>query len=291
MKCRPCLAVVVAALALTLSAAAQTCSFQLFQINRYNTLPIHIDRYGNVVGWAYSAGDYGDTFGFIRYSANGQIVRYSVPTSTATMLFDRNSSGVMVGSFQDNAGNWHGFVLYNGTVTQVDYPGAAGTSLNGINDNGVIVGDYWTASNHNYVGFELNAGAFTIIMHPGSYWTVPQEINNSGVITGGYGTDGPWNGFVLQNGTYTTLNDPLGIFGTYLSGINSDGEIVGVYQTYKVDEQGFFYKNGTFTNINVPNAMFETADGVNDSGLITGAASFSEASYGYGYHGYIATCH
>lgn len=291
MKCTPCLSIVVAALALATFAPGQTCSFQLFQINRYNTLPNRIDRYGNVVGWAYPAGEYGDTYGFIRYAAGGQIVRYAVPASTATMLNDRNSSGVMVGTFQDSAGVWHGFVLYSGTLTQIDYPGAAGTSLNGINDSGIIVGDYWTASNHNYVGFELNAGTFTTIMQPGSLWTMPQGINNSDVVTGAYGTDGAWNGFVLRNGTYTTLNDPLGTSGTYLAGINNNDEIAGVYETSTTPDQGFVYRNGTFTNITVPNAMFDTADGVNDSGLITGAASFSEASYAYGYHVYIATCH
>lgn len=288
MKYRVCLTVVVATLALTTFAAAQTCSFQLFKLNGYATVPTRIDHFGNVVGWAYDS--HNDTIGFIRYAANAQIVRYSVPNSTVTQLYDRNSSGMMVGTFQDTAGNWHGFVLYNGTVTQVDHPGAAGTSLNGINDNGVMVGDYWTPSNHNYVGFVLNAGTFTAFVYPNSEWTVPQGINNSGEITGAYGTmvSPNWNGFVLQNGAFTTLNDPLGAYGSWLGGSNNQGEIAGVYQTSSesAPEQAFFYKNGTFTNISIPNAMFDIAAGVNDSGLIVGSASFSD-----GYHGYVATCH
>ena len=48
----------------------------------------------------------------------------------------------------------------------------------------------------------------------------------------------------------------------------------------------FIYQNGKFSNIVVPNLNFDTADGVNIHGVMTGAAGLSDW-----YDSYIAHCH
>jgi hypothetical protein len=278
-------AFVLALCALPLSAGAQsTCSFTLFQIPNYSMLPSRIDRYGNVVGEAN--GPNGAVIGFIRAS-DGSITQYSAPNSVSTALADRNSSGEMVGSYMDSSQTWHGFILQNNTFTVVDYPGATYTNLNGINDSGTIVGIYQTSSSSNYQGFELAGGTYAAIAYPGAAWTVPEGINDRGEITGDYAVnDGLNQGFVFSNAKYITLNDPSGKSGTTLEGNNTKGEIVGDADiSLNVPTQGFLYRNGQFTNIVVPNASFDTANGINIHGVITGAASFSA-----GYQGYIATC-
>jgi hypothetical protein len=48
-----------------------------------------------------------------------------------------------VGSFTDVAGAGHGFLDRAGRFTQVNFPGAASTDADGINHEGVIVGDFF----------------------------------------------------------------------------------------------------------------------------------------------------
>jgi hypothetical protein len=266
------------------AAAQSNCNFTLFKIPNYDTVPNRIDRYGNVVGQAYNSS--GSIIGFIR-SPHGGIIQYSAPNSSSTELADRNSKAVLLGTFQDTTSshNSHGFTLSFNTFTQIDYPGGSNTVLTGINDSGTIVGYYLDASN-NYQGFQLEAGTFTSIAYPGATSTMPEDINNLGRITGAYDVNGGnTNGFVLLNGAYTQLNNPSGVNGTFLEGNNAGEEIVGVYYvSLAVPTQGFIYRSNVFSNIVVPNANFDTADGVNMFGVITGAASFSD-----GYHGYVAT--
>ena len=53
----------------------------------------------------------------------------------------------MVGRYADSGGATHGlFFIPPNQVSTFDYPGSTFTSLNGINDKGVIVGRYVDAS-------------------------------------------------------------------------------------------------------------------------------------------------
>jgi probable HAF family extracellular repeat protein len=51
-----------------------------------------------------------------------------------------------VSEFQDRAGAFHGFLLDDGTFTQINFPGATATSAAGINDRGQIVGIFQDAA-------------------------------------------------------------------------------------------------------------------------------------------------
>src|SRR6516225_7756300 len=70
------------------------------------------------------------------------------------------------------------------TYTSIDYPGAARSRANGINDRGDIVGIYLDSSGV-WHGYLLSGGTFTTIDAPGSIQTRTTSINNRGVI-GGY---------------------------------------------------------------------------------------------------------
>jgi probable HAF family extracellular repeat protein len=66
----------------------------------------------------------------------------------STQAFGCNNNGAIVGQFTDLSGGLHGFIYQGGTFTQFDAPGSsqvpefgvAGTLINGINDQGDIVG-------------------------------------------------------------------------------------------------------------------------------------------------------
>jgi uncharacterized membrane protein len=71
-----------------------------------------------------------------------------VPGSTSTQALGLNNKGLVVGVYVDNSGNSHGFVytISKGTFVTVDDPSGIGTTVvNGINDNGILVGFYGTS--------------------------------------------------------------------------------------------------------------------------------------------------
>jgi len=50
--------------------------------------------------------------------------------------------------------------------------------------------------------------------------------------------------------TYTTLDDPLAIAGTFANGINGSGQVVGQFNTTGI--HGFLDSGGTYTTIDDP---------------------------------------
>jgi probable HAF family extracellular repeat protein len=125
------------------------------------------------------------------------------------------------------------------------------------------------------------SGPFAFIYSDGTYTDLPinplapddafySGINNSGQIVGQYGTGSATNGFILENGTYTSLTYPGSIF-TAASGINNAGQIVGTHQVNSTSDQGFIYSDGVYTTISDPDDPNNTfASGINDLGQIVG---------------------
>jgi hypothetical protein len=50
------------------------------------------------------------------------------------------NAGQIVGVYLDASIHLHGFLLSNGQLTLIDYPGAADTDVEGINNNGFVSG-------------------------------------------------------------------------------------------------------------------------------------------------------
>ena len=86
---------------------------------------------------------------------------------------------------------------------------------------------------------------------------------------GSYIAGGPNHGFLLETGTFITI-DPPGSTSTQALGINTSGEIVGTFGDASGGFHGFLISNGTFTTIDVPGATVTQALGINTSGEIVG---------------------
>ena len=93
-------------------------------------------------------------------------VKIEGTTATSTSPFGCNNDGKIVGSFTDSKGAVHGFIYQHGRFKQFDASGSSqapafnvmGTLINGVNDEGDIVGFY---SDGNRVhGFVRYAGEF-----------------------------------------------------------------------------------------------------------------------------------
>ncbi|MGQ0760937.1 MAG: hypothetical protein ACT4OT_02790 [Acidobacteriota bacterium] len=163
-----------------------------------------------------------------------EFTQFEFPGAISTTARGINNRGLIVGTFDSESDNGHGFrhgFIYDGAnFTQLDHPNAVyGTVASGLNDAGRIVGWYWDRYGYPH-GFLYFDGSFTPIDFPGSFYgaTLARGINNRGDIVGVY--DGFLeiaHGFIYQNGEYRTLDTPFGQQ-TDVRGINDRGEVVGL---------------------------------------------------------------
>src|SRR6185312_6644713 len=83
-------------------------------------------------------------------------------------------------------------------------------------------------------------------------------------------------GFVDNNGSFTTIIDPLAVggkigSGTVVNGINDNGDIVGSYYDAAGVRHGFLDRAGNFTTIDYPGVNYSYLTGINNAGDIVGA--------------------
>src|SRR6266568_3755530 len=83
---------------------------------------------------------------------------------------------------------------------------------------------------------------------------------------------------------FSTIDDSLGIDGTFLTGINNSGQIVGDFFDSNSFERGFLYGGGSYTTLVDPSAPFGTiASGINGTGQIVGYYSDFSGLHGFLY--------
>jgi hypothetical protein len=209
-------------------------------------------------------------------------------------------------------------VVYS--FTTIDVPGATGgTSANGINNSGQIVGSFSDASgSHGFIdtggsfttidvpgatggtsasataarssggygshGFLYSAGSFTTIDFPTVLVTSTNAfgINNRGQILGSYTQQsalGPI-GFLDTDGNFQSIRFPGNTGGTSTFGINNSAQIVGMYND-STGNHGFLDIGGTFTTIDVTGALATSVYVINNSGQIVGRYSDSTGNHGF----------
>jgi probable HAF family extracellular repeat protein len=200
-----------------------------------------------------------------------------------------NSTNAIVGDFDDNDGKTHGFVLRGGEYKLIDEPDAAfcpkgpvsGTTINGINARGDLVGTYADVSCTTGHAFFLSGNSFTPL-DPVGVRSQGGFINAQGQVVGTYRTnDQKRHGFVWQRGSFTSLlinvclappcpnDDPIA--GTVLYGINDPGQMVGTFLDTGGNRHGFFRDSaGRYTTLDAPGAIFSVAEGINNRGEIVG---------------------
>lgn len=122
-----------------------------------------------------------------------------VPNGTATTINGINNSGTTAGSYVDQQGIGHGFILSGGQVTTVNNPNAVltldpklrprgnGTELMAIANNGAAVGDYVYVDSQTgdryQNSFTFQNGQFKDV-GDGSF-SFAHGINSAGVAVGG----------------------------------------------------------------------------------------------------------
>lgn len=208
---------------------------------------------------------------------------FTLPFVTVVVASGVSQAGVIVGSYEDFNGVYHGFVLKGVNVTTIDAPKAQYSFCEKISPNGLaIVGYYTTTRNFAGVGFLLKNKKFTDILGPkGAVAAIPVGVNDAGEIVGSY-IDSSFHqhGFTLKNGKYTSLNVPGAVI-TGATGINNDGTIVLYWQNSRNVVQSSLYNGSTYKSINVPGATDSKAEDINTNGDVIYTWTDSTG----GYHG------
>jgi probable HAF family extracellular repeat protein len=193
----------------------------------------------------------------------------NVPNATASVATGINTSGLIVGAYQDVAGLVHGFSTSDSsTFNDVDFPGATSTQAIDVNDAGVIAGDYIDAANVEH-GFISNGGTFTAINFPGATNTAVAGINANSDIVGGYTDTTGSHGFLLSGGVFTPINFPLAS-STTAFGINDNGDIAGFYPDTAGKTHGFVYADDNFSTVDVAGASATDLSRIKNWGQVTG---------------------
>lgn len=277
---------IVGCATLSVSANASTYNFTTFNgpgNNGGGTTVNGINNNGQVVGFSSDNAQNPTLFtNFIRNS-DGTFTILNIANDPLAMANGINNSDTVVGG-----GSTGSAFTFSAGATSVLAPALPGNTQTqtafGINNNGLIVGQFTNNGNGTTPGYLLSSGLYTIL-NPvaNSFVTNAQNVNNNGLVTGFYSTDGAHqHPFFFNSVTdkYTLVADPVtpNLFLTQFLGINDNGTAVGYYQTNDGSQHGLLFNDitNTYTFLDDPNAAslngvsITQITGINDSGEITG---------------------
>jgi hypothetical protein len=172
-----------------------------------------------------------------------------------------NEINQIVGPWEDSSGRYHGFT-YNPTSTPVwwsfDIPGTNNPAPNGINGNGVIVGDYLTGGVR--YGF-----------------VVTTSIVNNAIVP----DNDAVTGITFQAGTSTNINGVNTAFNgkTYFVGDSGYGEH-GFWGTITVSA-GPSISVSPLTRFDCQGATYTRPLGVDNNGLMVGRVAINKTNYAF----------
>jgi probable HAF family extracellular repeat protein len=211
--------------------------------------------------------------------ANGKFTTIDNPGGT-TYLWGVNSSGTVVGYYVDSQSNYNAFSWSNGVFTPIVPPGGSQSLAYGINDNGVITGEYLDPSTGLDEGFIFDGATYTTVLSPISGEPLLAfDTNVNGMTTVFYQAA---NGIdlvaAIYNGsTFTTANVP-GATTSYIHEIDAAGDVVYSW----ADSSGVFHAAarmaGKYTKFNVPGCAGSYGDGINDHHVIVGTCDLGNGS-------------
>lgn len=140
-----------------------------------------------------------------------------------------NANGDVVGTINSDTPPSNGYVLHNGKVTLLSFPGADVTQPTSINDQGVVVGGYLVQGVNSNPAFMWKDGVFSNIKPPDSIpepFVFPSKVSNSGVVVGSYQPESGGSGFALKNGIYAKFDAPAGFDGPTVLAVNKFDNIL-----------------------------------------------------------------
>ena len=187
----------------------------------------------------------GVTHGFY-HTNNGTYTNVDFPGTVFNQLLSQNDHQQAAGYYSMSLDNSTPDFPYiydevGGIFEVITIPGAVGgAQATGINNSGEVCGFFIDANNVNH-GWLLNAGIFLQLDVPNSTFTQALGLNNNGQVVGAWmDQNGLTHGFLytVSSGTYTPIDDPLGVGTTIVNGINDNADLVGFFGTAPIN-RGF----------------------------------------------------
>lgn len=202
------------------------------------------------------------------------------PGASSTGVGGINNHGHVVGSYQDAAGAYNGFVFNGNGFQAINYPGASYTTAEGINDQGLIAGGF--ESQGPMGGYLFDGQNFTPVSsplgtHPDAFFV---GLNNNGAAVGTL-IGQSWLAFEYNAGAYKYAMYPNA--DTYGTDINDAGVMVGGMFSGQ-GNHGFLYDNGVFEFIEIAGSAQTIASGINNANQVVGYY-FMPANEPHSYYG------
>src|SRR5713226_9462 len=131
---------------------------------------------------------------------------------------------------------------------------------------------------------------------PGVTLTSAIGINAEGDIVGRYAVGSVGHGYLLSDGTYTTIDNLNGVGTSLAQGINEEGQIVGYYTVpvaKTVDPTGIFTRgflrdsDGTFSPVQFPGANNTLAIKISPRGKVVGCFHNLSFDFPTTMHGFV----
>jgi probable HAF family extracellular repeat protein len=234
---------------------------------------VGINNAGQIVGYSYNSSSTGNLNAFIYSTGSMQNIGPLNPEAI-------NNLGQVVGETWTDVAH---ACLYGSGVTQdLGTLGGAVGIAQGINDNGLIVGEAYPSGSSTFNAFLYSGGSMQDLGTFGGTFSEASAINQSGQIVGSATySNGMEHAFLDTSGLMQDLGT-LG--GTFSEGgaINDEGWIVGsAYNSTMTSGAGhaFIYKLGSMQDLNnlIPPKsgwILEYGTGINDNGQICGYGEY-----------------
>lgn len=192
----------------------------------------------------------------------------------ATFPSHIDSTGRIIGvTFSANQ-TYGGFVRNtDGSIINIDYPGALSTDWIGFAGSNQIAGSYTDSlyAEHGFLG--PVSGPYTEFDYPGAKQTTPMAANSAGQVIGFWmDASSKLHGFLRNaNGTFVNLTAP-GATATNPLDINSSGQIAGYMTDASGVAHGFLRSaSGAYTLFSLPAGTSVVLVHINDAGQIAGS--------------------
>ena len=218
-------------------------------------------------------------------SARYRFITIEIPGATGNcgyfacnVPYGINDARLVTGLYHDDSNLAHGFAWQNGISLSLDYPGAADTYLDLVNNQGVVIGDYENDANaEQVVTYSFATGAWTMLPDVAGY---PNNngygINDFGFAVGNaYSADFStsaawvWDPSAQSNSIFAAPESAQNSTGAYA--VNDEGQVVGVFTDSSGVTHGFLKAGTTYTTIDPPDSTLTNANAINNRGTIVGA--------------------
>ena len=143
-----------------------------------------------------------------------------------------------------------------------------------LNDLGGIAGTFGDSKNVSH-GFLFYQGRLTTFMFPGSSNTTVTDMSRNGIIVGDFSVAGDPRAhhYMVHAGGFHEITLPGHPNADFtVTGVNSNGDVVGAINSQTLPADGYVLHNGKVTFFLVPGSDVTLPTSINDEGVVVGGS-------------------